>query len=802
MSTSHHNSHSAPYASDNASTDPAAGNSRGVTYWRVEGSLLELGALRPVLFFTWNSRSYAERWARRAGMAGMALVRPFMYAASRTFATRFLHTLLRGVSRDRLDLLGEEYFQYVLKPQMRREAVDKLVEAIRSGERVVLVSQLLDHILKPLAKHFGVESIIANRLDFRDGIATGRLLDPVVRPRGPLAWVASGSTDGRITREKLLRQLGWARKASLPEASVQSSERPRIITDTSVALFGESPRVEKISVRGTLANRHLMLIGVTGFIGKVWLVNLLENVPEIGKITLLIRRNRTTSSQRRFEKIVEESPTFDTLQERYGRSLGAFLKEKVEVVEGDVSEPGLGLDAATQARLAKSLDLIVNSAGLTDFNPDLREALSSNVESAVHLLEFIRGCDHAGLMHLSTCYVVGMRDGRVTEELKPNYNPAGDPEFDVDREIASLRETIRSVEDRAEGVELIKALKRQALGRGVDDSAVPAKELDGVLRRNRIRWARNRLVRIGMRRAQHLGWPNTYTFTKSLGESVLATRGGDLPIAIVRPSIVESSERSPFSGWNEGINTSGPLSYLLGTNFRQLPTNARKCLDVIPVDMVCRGMSLIAAAVIARCNARMYQLATSAVNPVNMGRSIELTGLAHRKHYRMEQSVDNWLKVKFETIPVSKQRYERMSIPMQKAVVSRINRVAIALKMKKPPLAKAERDLNRAEKLIELYEPFILHNDHVFECENTRMLSAALPPEESAAFDFAPETIEWWDYWINVHIPALRRWCYPLMEGRPLESRAPRELDWTAAPARASLSNTAAAPSDPLWRSS
>src|SRR4029077_7099813 len=124
-----------------------------------------------------------------------------------------------------------------------------------------------------------------------------------------------------------------------------------------------------------------------------------------------------------------------------------------------------------------------------------------------------------------------------------------------------------------ESPELSKALQRQALGRSGDPSKVATAELDGVLRRNRIRWARNRLVRIGMRRAQHLGWPNTYTFTKSLGESVLATRGNDLPIAIVRPSIVESSERSPFSGWNEGINTSGPLSYLLGTNFRQLPTN-------------------------------------------------------------------------------------------------------------------------------------------------------------------------------------------------------------------------------------
>jgi long-chain acyl-CoA synthetase len=544
-----------------------------------------------------------------------------------------------------------------------------------------------------------------------------------------------------------------------------------------------------------------MLIGVTGFIGKVWLVDLLENIPDIGKITLLIRRNRTTAAQRRFEKIVEESPTFDRLQERHGRKLGAFLQEKVEVVEGDVSQTGLGLDEATQARLEKSLDLIVNSAGLTDFNPDLRDALSSNVDSATYLLDFLRKCQHAGLMHLSTCYVVGMRDGRVTEQLQDNYNPAGDSKFDAEREVESLREMIRHIEERSESLELDKALRRQALGRSGNEVSAPAVELDGVLKRNRARWARNRLVRVGLRRAQHLGWPNTYTFTKSLGESILARRGRDLHIAIVRPSIVESSERSPFTGWNEGINTSGPLSYLLGTNFRQLPSNERKCLDVIPVDMVCRGMTLIASAVIAQRHARMYQLATSAINPVNMGRSIELTGLAHRKHYRTTNGIDSWLKVKFESIPVSKQRYERLSIPMQKAVISRINRVAISLHMKKPPLARAERDLIRAEKLIELYEPFILHNEHVFECENARLLSAMLPSEERTLFDFAPESIDWWDYWINVHIPALRRWCYPLMEGRPLESREPRALDWSGETAREALSK-AAAPSDALWRSS
>jgi thioester reductase-like protein len=758
----------------------------GVTYWRVEGSLLEISALRSVGFFNWNSQSFLERWVRRSAMLGVALLRPPSYLASRTFATRFLHGVLRGITRDRLDLLGEEYFQYELKPRMRREAIEKLSDAVREGEQVVLVGQMLDHVLRPMAEYFGVAGFIANRLEFRDGLTTGRLLQPVIRPRGPFAWLISGSSDGRVATKKLLWQLDWENEPQLLEQATLAVERTKVEAERSVHALSGTPRLSKLKVRDSLAGKHLMLIGVTGFIGKVWLVDLLENIPEIRKITLLIRRNRTTSAQRRFEKIAEESPAFDRLHAIYGEKLADFLKEKVEVVEGDVSELSLGLDFSTQSRLARSLDLIANSAGLTDFNPDLREAIASNIDSTTYLLDFLRRCDHAALMHLSTCFVVGMRDGRVTEDLIANYNPNGNPDFDVEKEIASLREMIRGVEERSESAELAKALHRQALGRSGDSSKVGAEELAGVLKRNRQRWARNRLVRAGMKRAQHLGWPNTYTFTKSLGESILAQRGRDLPIAVIRPSIVESSERTPFIGWNEGINTSGPLSYLLGTNFRQLPSNERKCLDVIPVDMVTRGMTLIAAALIQRRHARLYQLATSAVNPVNMGRSIELTGLAHRKHYRAQQGIEHWLKVKLETIPVSKQRYERLSIPMQKAVVSRINKAATTLHMSKPPLAKTERDLVRAQKLIELYEPFILHNEHVFECENTRLLSAALAPEEKALFDFSPESIDWWDYWINIHIPALRRWCYPLMEGRPLEAREAKVLDWSVPPQGAS----------------
>src|SRR2546427_12624070 len=122
-----------------------AADPREFVCWRVEGSLLEWGALRSVGFFTWNAQSFAERWARRAGMAAMALVRPFASASGRQFATRLLHTLLRGVSRDRLELLGEEYFQYVLRPQLRRSASENLCEAVRKGESMLLYSHGVDN---------------------------------------------------------------------------------------------------------------------------------------------------------------------------------------------------------------------------------------------------------------------------------------------------------------------------------------------------------------------------------------------------------------------------------------------------------------------------------------------------------------------------------------------------------------------------------------------------------------------------------------------------------------------------------
>jgi thioester reductase-like protein/phosphoserine phosphatase len=743
-------------------------------YWRVEGSLLDITVVQPVAFFTWNAQTFSERLRRRGLIFVLALLRPFLYSANRKFATRAIHTALRGITRDRLDLLGEEYFQYKLKPKLKNPGVERVQQLVNSGAEVVLVSQALEHVMKPLAQHLGVKRIVANRLDFRDGVATGRLLEPVIRPRGGLALLREQSPDGRRAPKTLARQL----EISVDDlkAAVISSDHEAVVMERPVVHFeGTRPQPE-FSVRRALERKHVMLIGVTGFIGKVWLANTLLDLPEIGRIYLLIRKQKSNPAPRRFEKIVEESPVFDPLFEKYGPHLEEYLLDKVEVVEGDVTLPHLGLDPDVAYRLQNNLDLVINSSGLTDFNPDLRDALAANTDAPINILQFVRGSHHAALLHLSTCYVAGDRDGRVSEKLIPNYTPRHVPDFDAETELRSLRELIAKAEAKSESDEITADLRSQSLAKEHAAKALHGAALENQIRKNRIRWLKTYLTDEGTRRAKELGWPNTYTLTKSLAESLIIKYGSGLPIAIVRPAIVETSVAKPFLGWNEGINTSASLSYLLGTYFRQLPSNEKKRLDIIPVDEVCAGMTLVAAALIERKHDDLYQLATSAANPCDMGRSIELTSLAHRKHYRAQEGLESWLRLRFDAIPVSKERYQRLSAPAQKAIVKSIRRIMSPLPLKKTPLVKAERNLERVEKLIELFEPFILLNEHDFAADNIEKLSHALVKEERDDFGYNAQRVDWWNYWINVHIPALRRWTYPLIEGRPLETRPPRSL--------------------------
>ncbi|MCA9752351.1 MAG: SDR family oxidoreductase [Gemmatimonadetes bacterium] len=598
---------------------------------------------------------------------------------------RHVSRRLAGTSEDRLRWRGEAIAETLC---LNPDGVTRVREALRAGHVVVLESDAFEPVVRAVARRLSIDRYVCRRVEIRDGKATGRVLP-----------------DLHLVR--------------LDEAT-----RP-----APVFLSGAVPA--PWSVRDALAGQRILISGATGFIGKVWLAQLLSQLPELGGVTLMLRARGQDPEARLAQMIA--SPVF--------AEVPADARAAVRAVAGDLARPDLGLSGDDRRHVVESTDLVINCAGLTEFNPDPRDALAVNVDGPLRLLELAREAG-AAFLHVSTCFVAGGREGRVAETLDGTRTPFGLP--------------------------LDATAERERLAR---------QSVEGPRRRELVRLARDR--------ARELGWPNVYTFTKSLGETLVAERRGDVPLAIARPAIVETSAFSS-PGWNEGINTSAPLAHLLGTAFRQLPVNERKRLDVIPVDLLCRGMTIVAAALLEGRAPLVTQLATSATNPLNLERAVELTALAHRRFYRQGRTWRERVLGRLEATPVSRARYENLSAPRQLAIVRGLNRaIAAVTPGRRAPLASVEKRLRRATELIELYEPFLLDHEPVFEADHVATLFHALSEEEQVRFPWNPEAIDWYDYWIHVHIPALRRWAYPLIErrgsGRPKPVETSREKPATPA---------------------
>ena len=103
-----------------------------------------------------------------------------------------------------------------------------------------------------------------------------------------------------------------------------------------------------------------------------------------------------------------------------------------------------------------------------------------------------------------------------------------------------MHELIKQAEKDAEGSVVTAELTKQAMDKEHAAKNLQGAALENQLRKGRIRWLKIYLTDAGMKRAKELGWPNTYTLTKSLAESLVYKYGAGLPIAVVRPAIVET----------------------------------------------------------------------------------------------------------------------------------------------------------------------------------------------------------------------------------------------------------------------
>ncbi|PIA60018.1 hypothetical protein AQUCO_00400712v1 [Aquilegia coerulea] len=451
-----------------------------------------------------------------------------------------------------------------------------------------------------------------------------------------------------------------------------------------------------------LTGKVFLITGATGFLAKVLVEKILRTVPDI-----------------------VDSELFRCMGKSHDNVYREFIMNKLVPVVGNVCESNLGMEAELDDLITNEVEIIVHSAGNTSFHERYDVALDINTLGPCRVLSIAKRCTKLTLfMHVSTEYVNGRRQGVVSE--KPFY--LGE---NIAREKASLESPGRSIPVLDVEAEIKMGFDARYAFQG---NMVTQKMKD-----------------LGLERARMFGWQDTYTFTKAMGEMMIESKRKDIPVVIVRPSIIESTYKEPMPGWVEGIRMMDPivLSYVKG-ELTGFPIDTKGVIDVVPVDMLVNAMlsAMVKHGAVQRPGLKVYHIASSVVNPLLFqdlincmfeyfdscpytdvnGRPINI------KRMKVFKSMDNFYS------HIQTEAVQRSANSSQGKILSR----------------RLQRSLDMVKHLAELYEPYTFYGGR-FDNTNTQKLMEELSQEEQRDFNFDIGGIDWKDYICNIHIPGLLR---------------------------------------------
>jgi HAD superfamily hydrolase (TIGR01490 family) len=520
-------------------------------------------------------------------------------------------------------------------------------------------------------------------------------------------------------------------------------------------------------VRGALAGKQFFITGSTGFLGTALVERVLRSVPD-SRVVLLIRPGRRSTPMQRAAKEILKNDCFDLLRQQFGDRFDADVASRVSAVAGDVATDGLGLDE-DGLRLLSECDVIVHSAASVSFDSPLDSAVEVNllgpsrvaaaIVSAVRLAEEQGRRGPVHFIPVSTAYVAGTHQGEAREELL-EVNPFS-VGVDWRTEVAAARRQRGDTDAESRRPERLAQFAKQARvelgGAGLHLLAERAERL-------REDWVKKQMVKVGQARAQSLGWPDAYPYTKALGERALVSQFGDtVPMTIVRPSIIESSLAEPRPGWIRGFRMAEPIivSYARGL-LREFPGVPEGITDVIPVDLVVAAIIAVAGEALLDADhdyggPTVYHVASGVRNPFRYGRLVELVQAWFTEH-PLYDSDGQPIVVPAWSFP-GRGRVQRQLARASKAMdlaEKVVGSLPIRGRQAAWMAALEEQHLlaDRALGYVELYGAYT-ETEARYRVDRLLALWDRMDADDRQAFCLDPAAVDWETYVRDIHLPSI-----------------------------------------------
>lgn len=515
------------------------------------------------------------------------------------------------------------------------------------------------------------------------------------------------------------------------------------------------------SISERLAGQHVLVTGVTGFVGEALLHLMLEEVPGV-RVSALVRAKGSTTGADRIAKLLEK-PIFAAVVEAAG-GIEALMAARVAVVEGDLADvPALPTD----------LDAVVHCAGDVSFDPPVDEGFTTNVVGVRDLLDRVDEAGQDGgrdihYVHISTAYVAGRRRGSI---------PEAPVEHDVDlaRELEWGLGQRRIVEDTSRGAELLTRERKRAEKEHSRAGLLTAARATEAARKQ---WVKDELVRIGTERARSLGWTDCYTFTKAMGERVVEQWASD-PIgmkraSVVRPSIIESALERPHVGWIEGFKMAEPLILAYGRGeLPEFPASADTIVDIVPVDHVVSAIVAVLAHPPEPGDVGYFHVSSGDRNPLtfNVLYNAVRTYFDHHPFTAGDRGAARLPEWRFP----GARSVERLLSTSEKAW--KVADYAIGHAPRSDRARELARRLHQQGRRLEFLRRYLnLYMEYAtaelrFSDKQTMALYDSLSDADRATFAFDTSVIDWEHYFVEVHCPAVTAPVRRLDELRALRKK-------------------------------
>jgi len=503
-------------------------------------------------------------------------------------------------------------------------------------------------------------------------------------------------------------------------------------------------------IADSLAGKRIAVTGSTGFLGTALVEKLLRSVPDC-ELVLLVRPTRRYSVERRVNREILRNDAFNLLRAQWGSEFEQRCEKRIQVVAGDVSQDGLGLSDADNETFT-SCDVIIHSAATVSFDNPLDTSIEINLLGPNRIIEALHATNRTPhLVSVSTCYVAGNRRGDAREEFL-----AGTP-FQVDvswrGEVEAARRTRSDLDARSREPDRLSGFRKEARE---ELGAAGLPMLAAKTEQRRQIWVNDQMVEAGRSRATSLGWPDVYTYSKALGETALIELHGNVPVTVIRPSIIESAWSDPAPGWIRGFRMAEPLivSFAKG-ELNTFPGFPEGILDVIPVDMVASAI-IAAAANGPQPEPEVFQIASGSSNPllfkVLLDTAMEWFGenpvynadghptAGTEWKYAGSQGLEEQLKRVVKAFDVAGKVINRLPIRGEKSLTSKF--------------AERRRNLAQIQGYVEIYGAYG-KCEALYGIDKTLELWDSLSDQDRAEFGFDPRVIDWHHYITEVHLPTV-----------------------------------------------